>query len=335
VVAAAALLAVGIGRSGSGATPRAPSTGAAPIPVLPAAEALSLQFERVVHAVEPSVVQIQTRRGLGSGIVFDTEGHIVTNAHVIGGARTFVVTLFNGSQLQARLVGSFPPEDIGVIQVHASGLHPAAWAPSSDVHVGTIVMAVGNPLGLRASVTQGIVSAVGRLGEEGGGVVLPDTIQTSAAINPGNSGGALVDLRGRVVGIPTLAALNPEANAPASGIGFAISSNRALFIARQLIRTGHVSSTGRAFLGVRVAAVPGAPGVVIAAVIPNSPAAKAGLRAGTAIVSVAGRPTPDPETLSSVLATKKPGDVVTVVTVTAGGEHHTFHVKLAELPGGG
>ena len=200
--------------------------------MLPAAQALALQFERVVQTVEPSVVQIETAQGLGSGVVFDTQGHIVTNAHVIGGARSFTVTLFDGKQLHGTLVGSFPPEDIGVIDVHASGLRPAVWASSGNAQVGTIVMAIGNPLGLRASVTQGIISAVGRLGEEGGGIVLPDTIQTSAAINPGNSGGALVDLSGRVVGIPTLAALNPEVGAPAGGIGFAISSNRALFIAR-------------------------------------------------------------------------------------------------------
>src|SRR5262249_26074721 len=116
--------------------------------------------------------------------------------------------------------------------------------------------------------------------------------------------------------------------------GFAISSNRALFIARQLIRSGRVANTGRAFIGIRVAQVPGAPGVVIAAVIRNSPAAKAGLRVGDAIVSVAGRPTPDPETLASVLATKKPGDVVTVVTESPSGRRRTFQLKLAQLPGG-
>src|SRR5581483_9176321 len=108
---------------------------------------------------------------------------------VIGSAKTFTVTLYDGRRVQGRLVGSFRPEDIGVIRISANGLRPIAWATSS--RVGEIVMAIGNPLGLRASVTQGIVSAVGRLGEEGGGIVLPDTIQTSAAINPGNSGGAL------------------------------------------------------------------------------------------------------------------------------------------------
>src|SRR3954447_17918526 len=162
VAAAAALVAIGAAL-GSGSA-RQKTT--APVPVISGAQAISLQFERVVRAVEPSVVQIETSQGLGSGVIFDTAGHIVTNAHVIGTAKKFTVTLFDGTRLPATLVGSFPPEDIGVIDVNASGLQPAAWAQSSKLQVGAIVMAVGNPLGLRASVTQGIVSAVGRLGEE-------------------------------------------------------------------------------------------------------------------------------------------------------------------------
>jgi putative serine protease PepD len=323
--------AVAIGRGGSRAATPAPR---APVPVLPGAQALTSQFERVVRAVQPSVVQIETPQGLGSGIVYDAQGHIVTNAHVIGTARTFTVTLYDGKRLSGTLVGSFPPEDVGVIDIDTTGLRPAAWAPSSSVAVGEIVLAVGNPLGLRASVTQGIVSAVGRLGEEGGGIVLPDTIQTSAAINPGNSGGALVDLRGRVVGLPTLGAVNPQAGTPAAGIGFAISSTRALFIAKQLIASGRVSNSGRAYLGIRVGQAPGAPGVVIAEVIAGSPAAKAGLAVGDAIVSVAGRATPDPQTLASVLATKKPGQTVKVVTESPSGRRRSFDLTLGELPSG-
>jgi putative serine protease PepD len=328
---AALAAAVAIGRSGSAAAPSPPR---APVPVLQGAQALTSQFERVVRAVQPSVVQIETAQGLGSGIMYDTAGHIVTNAHVIGTSTTFTVTLYNGKRLRGTLVGSFPPEDIGVIDVDTSGLRPAAWAQSPSVAVGEIVLAVGNPLGLRASVTQGIVSAVGRLGEEGGGIVLPDTIQTSAAINPGNSGGALVDLHGRVVGIPTLGAVNPQAGTPAAGIGFAISSTRALFIARQLIANGKVSKSGRAYLGIRVGQAPGAPGVVIAAVIAGSPAARAGLAVGEAIVSLAGRATPDPQTLASVLATKKPGDKVKVVTESPTGGRRSFDLTLGELPSG-
>jgi putative serine protease PepD len=329
----AALVAVGVGRGGGSSASARSAVGPPPVPVLPGAQALTLQFERVVRAVQASVVQIETSQGLGSGIVFDTKGHIVTNAHVIGSAKKFTVTLYNGKRLQATLVGSFPPEDIGVIDVNQKGLQPAAWVRSSAV--GEIVLAVGNPLGLRASVTQGIVSAVGRLGEEGGGIVLPNTIQTSAAINPGNSGGALVNLRGEVVGIPTLGAVNPQAGTPAAGIGFAISSSRALFIARQLIATGRVSNSGRAFLGVRVGQAPGAPGVVIAAVIAGSPAAKAGLHVGDAIVSVAGQQTPDPQTLASVLATKRPEQIVKMTTASPNGRRRSVSVTLAELPAGG
>jgi putative serine protease PepD len=333
-----ALVVVGVavaftaGRARSSASPAATSRGAQTVPVLPGAAALTIQFERVVRGVEPSVVQIETSEGLGSGVILDGKGDIVTNAHVLGNARSFTVTLFNGSRVPARLVGSFAPEDIGVVHVATNGLRPIAWASSAAV--GEIVMAIGNPLGLRASVTQGIVSAVGRLGQEGGGIVLPDTVQTSAAINPGNSGGALVNLRGQMVGIPTLAAVNPEAGTPASGIGFAISSNRALFIARQLVATGHVSDTGRAYLGVRVAQAEGAPGAVIAAVEKGGPAAKAGLRTGEAIVSIDGRATPDPEALASVLARKRPGDTASVKLESPTGRGRTVEVTLGRLPGG-
>lgn len=332
-VALAVLLGSGAIRGGAATPARKGLTIGAAVKVLPGAQALALQFERVVGAVQPSVVQIQTPQGLGSGIVADAAGHIVTNAHVVGTAKTFTVTLYTGRRVRGTLTGSFPPEDIAVIDIDAPSLRPASWARSSVVRVGSIVMAVGNPLGLRASVTQGIVSAVGRLGEEGGGVVLPDTIQTSAAINPGNSGGALVDLRGQVVGIPTLAAINPEAGTPAAGIGFAISSDRALFIARQLIASGHVSSTGRAYLGVRVAQSAGAPGVVVAFVDRGTPAARSGIRAGEAIVSVDGRRTPTPQALAAVLATKRPGQTVRLKLASPTAPARTVRVRLGQLPG--
>jgi putative serine protease PepD len=232
VVVLATLLGVAATRGG---TSNAPTTASAPVPVIPGAQALTLQFERVVQAVEPSVVQIETTQGLGSGVILDAQGHIVTNAHVIGSARTFTVTLYNGSRLPGTLVASFPPEDIGVVKIEAKQLRPIGWASSTKV--GEIVMAIGNPLGLRASVTQGIVSAVGRLGQEGGGIVLPDTVQTSAPINPGNSGGALVNLRGQMVGIPTLGAVNPEVGTPAR------SASRSQVTARSSSR-GSWSQTG-------------------------------------------------------------------------------------------
>jgi S1-C subfamily serine protease len=185
--------------------------------------ALQTAFRRVVKAVSPSVVQVQTSEGLGSGIVFDDRRDIVTNAHVVGNANAFKVTLASGRQVPAALVGRWTPGDLAVVRARSGDLHAATFADSGKLAVGVIVMAVGNPLGLRSSVTQGIVSSLGRTVSEGSnGVTLPSAIQTSAAINPGNSGGALVDLQGRVVGIPTLAALDPELGGSAApGIGFA------------------------------------------------------------------------------------------------------------------
>src|SRR6476646_4165133 len=167
-------------------------------------------FVSVYRKVSPSVVQIETSEGLGSGIVFDTQGDIVTNAHVVGTATAFTVTTSTGKRVKASLVGKFPADDLAVIKVSGAALHPAAFADSSQLRVGDLAMAIGNPLGLQSSVTQGIISALGRQEPEGNGVVLQNAIQTSAAINPGNSGGALVNIGGSVIGIPTLAASDPQ-----------------------------------------------------------------------------------------------------------------------------
>ena len=159
--------------------------------------------------------------------------------------------LVNGQSLSAALVGAYPPDDLAVIRVHgARNLSPAGFGDSGALQVGDIVFAVGNPLGLASSVTEGIVSYNGRSVSEGNGVELPETIQTSAAINPGNSGGALVDLSGQVVGIPTLAAVDQQVGGAASGIGFAIPSNTVKLIVPQLIAAGHVTNSGRAALGI-------------------------------------------------------------------------------------
>ena len=205
----------------------------------------------VVRQVDPSVVFIQTANGLGSGEVYNDRGDIVTNAHVVGNATAFRVTLTDGRQLAAALVGTYPRDDIAVINARggAGDLKPATFGDSSKVEVGQTVLAIGNPLGLQGSVTSGVVSATGRQVSEGTST-LPDAIQTSAAINPGNSGGALVDLDKQVIGIPTLAALTTgAAGAQAPGIGFAISSNRARFIADQLVKSGVVTNTGRTSAG--------------------------------------------------------------------------------------
>jgi S1-C subfamily serine protease len=296
--------------------------------------ALSLQqqYHQVVRKVAPSVVQIETSSGLGSGIVYDGKGDIVTNAHVVGTATTFKVTLASGKISSGKLVGTFPANDIAVVKITADGLRPATFARSAGVAVGDIVLALGNPLGFRSSVTDGIVSAVGRTVSEGNGATLPNTIQTSAAINPGNSGGALVDISGRVVGIPTLAPVDQELGGAAAGIGFAIPSDSVRNIADQLIATGKVTNSGRAYLGVRLGDAQN--GALVGDVTPRTPAARAGIKAGDVIVSVAGKATPSVNDLSLVLATLKPGQTVKVVVVDADGNRTTLDVKLGQYPGG-
>lgn len=220
--------------------------GRSPAAVPAAAHAPAAGFAGVVAKALPSVVQIRSARGLGSGIVFDSAGHVVTNAHVVAGARRFTVTLADGSQRAATLRGTFPQGDLAVVALAGAPPRPAVFADSARVRVGEYALAIGNPLGLRSSVTQGIVSSTSRTVPEGEGVTLPSVIQTSAPINPGNSGGALVDASGAVIGIPTLAAIDPEMGAAADGIGFAISSDTVRGIASQLIAHGRVLHGGGA-----------------------------------------------------------------------------------------
>jgi S1-C subfamily serine protease len=211
------------------------------------------------------------------------------------------------------------------------------------VKIGEIVLAMGNPLGLTASVTEGIVSATGRTVSEAGATgasaaaapaLITSAIQTSAPINPGNSGGALVDLSGRVIGIPTLAALQPENGGAAPGIGFAIPSDTVRNIAGQLIANGRVTHSDRAALGITaetVANEAGQPaGVGVVSVTAGGPAAKAGVKPGDVIVAVAGQPTPDSAALQSVLAAHKPGDRVQLRILRPGGEM-TGTVTLGSL----
>jgi S1-C subfamily serine protease len=300
----------------------------------PQAEQLQQRFRSIVKSVSPEVVQIQTDSGLGSGVVFDKHGDIVTNAHVITGARTISVTLAAGGQHPATLVGNYPQNDIAVVRVNGAAPQPATFADSSKVQVGDIVLAIGNPLGLRSSVTQGIISSAGRTVSEGNGIVLPSVIQTSAPINPGNSGGALVNLDGAVIGIPTLAATDPEFNgAPAPGIGFGIPSNAAKNFASKLIASGAVAPSGRAFLGISAATLI-LGGVVVQSVTPGGPAAKAGIKPGDVLVSVAGQTISTTDALSSVLATLRPGQTVPVQVLRANGQPATLQVQLGSQPGG-
>jgi S1-C subfamily serine protease len=242
----------------------------------------------------------------------------------------------------ARLVGTYPPDDLAVIRADdPSGLQPATFGDSGTVQAGDVVLAIGNPLGLSGSVTQGIISATDRAVTEPAtdgspAATLPGAIQTSAPINPGNSGGALVSTSGQVVGIPTLAAGSPQGGGQAQGIGFAIPSNLARDIATQIIDTGHVTNSHRAAIGAEVATVLGpdgtAGGVGVVAVTNGGGAERAGLRAGDVITAVAGAQTTDTTALSQALAAARPGDTVTV-TISRDGQDRSVQVTLGELPG--
>jgi S1-C subfamily serine protease len=327
-VAAAALVA-GCGSAKQGTpTMTVQLSGAATGKTTAGAESLQAAFERVVRTVSPQVVQISQPAGLGSGIVFDGKGDVVTNAHVVGSAKKVVVTGPTGKVYPANVVGTFAPDDLALVRINSRDLSAATFADSSKLAVGEIVLAIGNPLGLTSSVTEGIISALGRTQIEQTGATLENTIQTSAAINPGNSGGALVDLHGRVVGMNTLAAGSP-AGGLAPGIGFAIPSNTIKDIAGQLATHGKVLSSHRPFLGIGAATLP-AGGILVTKVYPGTGAAKAGLRAGDVIVSIDGTPTLTLDALAQVLARHKPGDTVKVQV--SGRRKATLTVTLGELP---
>jgi len=333
-LAALAALAAALILAGCGTTVTGTAAAATPgLDVAPSALALQQQFVSVVKQVGPAVVLIRTSQGLGSGIVFDAKGDVVTNDHVVDNASGFQVTLANGKQYRARLVGRFAADDLAVLHVDAAGLRPAAFADSSHLAVGDVTLAIGNPLGLQSSVTEGIVSALGRTVNEDNGVALPNVIQTSAAINPGNSGGALVNLQGQVIGIPTLAATDPQmGSGQAPGIGFAIPSNTVRDIAAQLISQGKVTSSHRAYLGVDVAATTSG-GLLVTDLQPDGPAATAGIRTGELITAVDGSATPDQAVLADVLAGLDPGQAVNVTVIRSDGARRTVRVTLGQYPG--
>lgn len=327
------------GPGGVSAAPEATAEAGAPV----ARQDLESEYQRVIRNVLPSVVQIDASNSLGSGIVYDDRGHVVTNAHVVARERDFKVTAATGgAALDARLVAAYPEQDLAVIKLERvpDGLRPARFADSGRVEVGQIVLAMGSPLGLSSSVTQGIVSAVGRTvstGRSGGGtgVTLANMVQTSAAINPGNSGGALVNLDSEVIGIPTLAATDPQmGGGPAAGIGFAIPSSAVRTIADQIVRDGRVTDSGRAALDITARTVVDddfePSGVAVVSAEENGAAARAGLRPGDIVTALDDAEVRTITSLSEALAGHRPGDRVRV-TYLRGDERRTADVTLGEL----
>jgi S1-C subfamily serine protease len=261
----------------------------------------------------------------------------------VAGATDYQVTLSTSSKTyDAKLVNSFPQGDLAVIKMTdpPSDLKPATFADSSKSVVGQIVLAMGNPIGLSSSATDGIISATGRTVTEPASsdtpaATLTDMIQTSASINSGNSGGALVDLSGAVVGIPTLTAVDQTLGGAHPGIGFAISSDTAKRIADQIVSSGKVTDSGLASLGITGRSLIDANsrpvGVGVVQVTPGGPAANAGIVAGDVITSVNKVPVTSMDALSGELATLKPGQQVPVGITKADGSTSTVNVTLGTL----
>ena len=308
--------------------------------------ALDAATEHAFAVASPSVVYIKNVGiGSGSGVIYDPSGNIVTNAHVVDGARTLRVTLSNGKIYTARIVGTDTADDLAVIRINAAGLPAARFAASGTYQVAQTVLAIGSPLGFQQTVTSGLISALNRTVQEPNGAYLPNAIQTSAPINPGNSGGALVTLDGKVVGIPTLEASDLESRGTAQGIGFAVPSSRVTYIAHQIIATGRVEHTGRAFLGVGATDAvsaqaspfafgnggPTVEGALVQNVAPGSPADQAGVQQGDVITAANGRTITGEDDLLVALAHSKPGQSMTL-TLNRNGSTLTVHVQLGELP---
>ena len=307
--------------------------------------------EAVVSKVSPAVVQINvtTSQGaaLGSGVIIDQRGYIVTNNHVVSGASSIQVVLYDGTRETATLTGTDPADDLAIVKINPPAhMAVASLGDSSKLVVGQDVLAIGNPLGITQTVTSGIVSALNRRVSEGqNSPTIPDAIQTDAPINPGNSGGALVDMQGNLIGIPTLTAIDPEFNAPASGVGFAIPVNRVKFIAPQIIQSGSVQHTGRAVLNVSVVDVDSSVqqqynlavnhGVLIAQVVSGGAAANAGLKAGDIIVKINNTTINDTSGLGDALLAYNPGQTVTVTYYRGTStQPQTANVTLDELKSG-
>ncbi len=306
------------GSNGSEAAPEVSTTAAATTATIGASEE---PVADVAAALSPSVVQVETRNGVGSGVIIRPDGYILTAAHVVAGSREVTVRLADGTRLDGTLVGADPNSDVAVVRVEESGL-PAA-ATTTGIRVGQMAIAIGSPWGLDQTVTSGVVSSAARtvVGSDG----VPRTmIQTDAPINPGNSGGALADRHARVIGINSAIY---SSSGGSDGVGFAIPIDTALSVADRLIAGEEIRT---ALLGVEgTDPVTGPLGALITGVVPDSPADEAGLRVGDLITAFDGRTIQSFADLGAAVRAAAPGDTVTLA-VTRQGEEITIPVTLGE-----
>jgi S1-C subfamily serine protease len=307
----------------------------------------------VARKVTPSVVNIDVRsgassnpftlqtpqEGTGSGVIYKSDGYIITNNHVVTGAQDITVTLASGEELKGKKVGADPENDIAVVKIDKSGLPAIDIGDSDNLVVGQLVVAVGSPLGFEQTVTSGIVSALHRavgVSESGSTTtILTDLIQTDAPINPGNSGGALCDGSARLIGINTLIASQTGGS---QGLGFAIPINTAVLLADDIIAGKPISHPYIGVLGQTVTPsvaqqynLPVEEGAYVTQVVPGSPAEKAGIKTGDIIVGIDGKPVKSMDDVVAAVRTHQVGDKVTV-SFYQGTAKKSAQVTLAEKP---
>ena len=359
VTLAAALAAVAlIGAGGGAATYAALSSGNGKTVVRqvtvsdaqPASSSGNLSVQSIYQLANKGVVEIAAGQGQGSGFVYDGNGHIVTNQHVVANANSLSVHFWNGATYPATVVGTDRSTDLAVIKVDApsSLLYPLKVGNSEALEVGDGVVAIGSPFGLEGTVTSGIVSALHREMKAPNNFTITDSIQTDAAINHGNSGGPLLNAEGKVIGVNAQIESDSGGN---DGVGFAIPSNTVASIVPRLISNGKVV---HAYLGVQIEPIPQgvaqqlkmAPGVEVTDVRAGTPADSAGLHAqsgsrtvegesyptgGDVITSFDGKQITTAQQLQDAVDAKQPGDTVTI-TYVRGGKRRTVNVTLASRP---
>jgi S1-C subfamily serine protease len=295
-------------------------------------DAYSLAVTKAVETVSPAVVNINIftagkdkqnqRRGSGSGFIFTPDGFILTNSHVVNKAKQIEVVLSDGRKFNADLIGNDPDTDLAVIRIDSTGITPASLGDSSKIKIGQLVIAIGNPYGFQASVTAGVVSALGRSLRANTGRLIDNVIQTDAALNPGNSGGPLVNSKGEVIGVNTAAIL------PAQNICFATAINTAKFIAAKLIKDGKIK---RSYIGIagqdapihrRIVyhySLPSDKSIMVISIEKNSPAEKARVQTGDRIISFNSTPVTGIDDLHKMLTETQVG-VKTDIKVLRGTE---------------
>jgi putative serine protease PepD len=344
-IVAALLLAAGVGGAvGAGVALQVDDSQPAAQSSTPASSAepvvrMSSSAASVYNRVKDAVVEITTTTGgqtdafgnqtpggsaTGSGFVIDSEGHIVTNQHVVDGAQAVKVRFSNGDVVDATIVGTDPSTDIAVLKVDrpASQLTPLRFAGTGTLEVGEPVMAIGSPFGLEGTLTTGVVSALGREIQAPNGFTIENAVQTDAALNHGNSGGPVLDYSGRVVGVAAQIRSDSGGN---EGIGYAVPGDTAQRVAEELIRSGKVE---HAYLGVSLADDGPAR---IQQVQAGTPASRAGLRAGDEVVGVDGKAITTGDALRDAIDARKPGDKITL-TIKRNGQERTVQVTLGQRP---